>query len=54
MFVIVEGLMLHVVCHPVLRCSKQRVKSFLVGNCTWIERLNISIDEYNRVDTIIS
>ena len=30
MFIFVEGLMLHVVCNPVLRCSKQRVKSFII------------------------
>ena len=30
MFIILEGLMLHVVCYPVLRCSKQRVKSFII------------------------
>ena len=30
MFVILEGLMLHVVCNPVLRCSKQRVKIYNV------------------------
>ena len=43
MFIIEEGLMLHVVCNPVLTCSKQRVKRFIMCYCTWIERKNISI-----------
>ena len=37
MFIFLEGLMLHVVCNPVFRCSKQRVKSFIICSCTWIE-----------------
>ena len=43
MFVFLEGLMLHVACNPVLRCSKQRVKSFINRYC-----------RYNHVDTINS
>ena len=43
MLIIEEGLMLHVVCNPVLTCSKQRVKRFIMCYCTWIERKNISI-----------
>ena len=42
MFIILEGLMLHVVYNPVLRCSKQRVKIFTDCYC-----------RYNHVDTII-
>ena len=38
MLIIVEGLMLHVVCKPLLRCSKQRVESFKTCFCSWIER----------------
>ena len=38
MFIFLEGWMVHVVCNPVLRCSKQRVKSFIICYCTWIER----------------
>ena len=30
--------MLHVVCNPVLRCSKQRVKIFIICYCTWMDR----------------
>ena len=30
MFIILKGLMLDAVCNPVLRCSKQRVKSFII------------------------
>ena len=36
MFIFLEGLILHVVCNPVHRCSKQRVKSFIICCCTWI------------------
>ena len=51
-FYFLEGLMLHVICNPVLRCSKQRVRGFIIYYCTWIERYNISIDRYNHVDNI--
>ena len=35
---ILEDFMLHIVCNPVFRCSKQRVKSFIIWYCSWIER----------------
>ena len=51
-YIFLEGLVLHGVCNPILRCSKQRVKSFMICYRTWIERLNTSINRYNHVDTI--
>ena len=43
--------MLDLVCNPVLRCSKQRVKSFIICYCTYMDR-KIEYFIYNHVDTI--